>query len=251
MNLKPARHLAGKSQELQLELLQKINRRHLAEHPGENDLQARIANYEVAARMQTAATEAFDLKKESEATRMLYGIHNAATKRMGEACLIARRLVERGVRYVQIWNYSWDMHENINEALPKRTMSTDQPSAAMVMDLKARGMLESTHVYWGGEMGRLPVIQTRGKNKKPGRDHNTFGFSVWLAGGGVKGGHVHGATDELGLNAVEDIVHHYDYLATVMHMFGLDAENLTYRRGRREESILFNQPGKVVDGILA
>ncbi|MDA0841985.1 MAG: DUF1501 domain-containing protein, partial [Planctomycetota bacterium] len=157
MNLKPASHLAGKSQDLQLELLQKINRRHLAEHPGENDLQARIANYEVAARMQTAATEAFDLKKESEATRMLYGIHNAATKRMGEACLIARRLVERGVRYVQIWNYSWDLHENINAALPKLTMSTDQPSAAMVMDLKARGMLESTHVYWGGEMGRLPV----------------------------------------------------------------------------------------------
>ncbi|HAL73289.1 MAG TPA: DUF1501 domain-containing protein, partial [Verrucomicrobiales bacterium] len=162
----------------------------------------------------------------------------------------ARRLVERGVRFVQIWDYSWDMHENINEALQRRCAANDQPSAALVKDLKSRGMLDDTLVFWGGEMGRLPVIQGRG-NQKPGRDHNTDGFSIWMAGGGVKQGHIHGATDEWGLNAVDQVVHHYDYLATVLHLFGLDANKLTYKRNGRAETILNGEPGQVVKGILA
>jgi uncharacterized protein (DUF1501 family) len=159
--------------------------------------------------------------------------------------------VERGVRFVQIWDYSWDMHENINEILTKKCAAADQPSAALVKDLKARGMLDETLVFWGGEMGRLPVIQSRGSNSKPGRDHNTDGFSIWLAGGGVKSGHIHGSTDEWGLNAVDQVVHHHDYLATVMHLFGLDANKLVFKRNGRAETILNGEAGQVVKPILA
>ena len=252
LNLDPPPHLKGTPQQLQLGLLDKLNARHLEEHPGENDLAARIASYGLAARMQMAATEALDLGLETEATHKMYGLDQEATRRIGEACLIARRLVERGVRFVQIWYYDWDMHQNLNEQLPQLCGRTDQPSAALVKDLKQRGMLDSTLVFWGGEMGRLPVVQTARTGKfTAGRDHNTDGFSIWLAGGGVKQGHVHGATDEFGLHAVEDVVHHYDYLATVLHLFGLDAEKLTYRRNGRDETILDGQPGQVVKGVLA
>ncbi|MES2506882.1 MAG: DUF1501 domain-containing protein [Verrucomicrobiota bacterium] len=250
MNLDPPAYLKGAAQEKQLSLLDKLNGRHLLEHPGELDLQARIASYQLAARMQTAASEALDIRNETAATKALYGVEDARTKRLAEACIIARRLVERGVRFVQIWDYSWDMHENINEALQRRCAANDQPSAALVKDLKSRGMLDDTLVFWGGEMGRLPVIQGRG-NQKPGRDHNTDGFSIWMAGGGVKQGHIHGATDEWGLNAVDQVVHHYDYLATVLHLFGLDANKLTYKRNGRAETILNGEPGQVVKGILA
>lgn len=251
MNLDAPAYLKGSAQERQLAFLERVNSRHLAQHPGELDLQARIASYQLAARMQTAATDALDIKKETEATLKLYGADNATTKPLAEACIIARRLVERGVRFVQIWDYSWDMHENINEALVKRCATADQPSAALVKDLKARGMLDSTLVFWGGEMGRLPVIQTRGKGGKPGRDHNTDGFSIWMAGGGVKKGHIHGATDEWGLFATENVVHHHDYLATVLHLFGLDAAKLAYKRNGRAETLLGNATGNVVKGILA
>lgn len=250
MNLDPPDYLKGAPQQKQLSLLEKLNGRHLLEHPGEFDLQARIASYQLAARMQTAATEALDIGRESEATKALYGANDDRTRRLAEACIIARRLVERGVRFVQIWDYSWDMHENINETLVKRCAANDQPSAALVKDLKSRGLLDSTLVFWGGEMGRLPVIQGRG-NAKPGRDHNTDGFSIWLAGGGVKNGHVHGATDEWGLFAVDQVVHHYDYLATVMHLFGLDPGKVTYQRNGRAETILNGKPGQVVKGVLA
>ncbi|MGE0759557.1 MAG: DUF1501 domain-containing protein, partial [Pirellulaceae bacterium] len=175
MNLDAPEYLSGPVQERQLAFLERVNRRHLARHPGELDLEARIASYQLAARMQTAATDALEVGRESAATLKLYGADKPATKAMAEACIIARRLVERGVRFVQIWNYAWDMHENINEALVTRCAATDQPSAALVKDLKARGMLDRTLVFWGGEMGRLPVVQTRGKNSKPGRDHNTDG----------------------------------------------------------------------------
>lgn len=251
MNLDPPRHLAGRSQETQLALLQRLNEQHLQEHPGEDDLQARIASYELAARMQTAAQEAFDIHQETEATQRLYGLDNDATRPLGEACLIARRLVERGVRFVQLWYYDWDMHQKINEQLVRVSSRTDKPSAALVKDLKQRGMLGRTLVHWGGEMGRLPVIQRRGEGlANAGRDHNTDGFSMWLAGGGVKAGHVHGATDEFGLAAVEDVVHHYDYLSTVLHLFGLDVHRLAYTRNGRADNILDGQPGQVVQGIL-
>jgi hypothetical protein len=252
LNLNPPPHLAGEPQDLQLGLLGKLNREHLGEHPGESDLQARIASYELAARMQLAASEATDLRKESAATRTMYGLDENETRRIGEACLIARRLVERGVRFVQIWYYVWDMHQNINDALPKTCKGVDRPSAALVRDLQERGMLDETLVFWGGEMGRLPVVQVpRGGKFTAGRDHNTDGFSIWLAGGGVKGGHIHGATDDFGLHAVQDVVRHTDYLSTVMHLFGLDAKKLTYKRNGRNETILDGQDGAVLKGILA
>jgi hypothetical protein len=253
MNLDPPAHMRGDPQALQLGLLGKLNRRHLDAHPGETDLQARIASYELAARMQTAAAEALDVSRETKETRDLYGVGDEATRALAEACIIARRLVERGVRFVQIWDYAWDMHERINEVLPRKCRSADQPCAALVTDLKRRGMLDKTLVFWGGEMGRLPVIQTRSGDgtRGAGRDHNTDGFTVWLAGGGVKGGHAHGATDEFGLHAVENVVRHTDYLSTVLHLLGLGADKLVYQRNGRAETVLDGQAGKVVDGILA
>ncbi len=251
MNLDPPAHLKGEAQARQFSLLEQLNQIHLRQHPGEHDLEARIASYELAANMQLAAKEALDIANESEATRKLYGLDNNLTRQMGEACIIARRLVERGVRFVNIWHYAWDMHENINGVLPGRCQRTDQPSAALVKDLKMRGLLDTTLVHWGGEMGRLPVIQNRGENKKPGRDHNTDGFSMWLAGGGIKPGITYGATDEFGHKAVEDVVHHYDYHATLMDLFGMDNQHLAFKRNAREETLLNGQPGKIQTGLLA
>jgi len=253
LNLSPPAHLKGEPQSRNLELLRTLNQSHLEEHPGESVLQARIASYELAAKMQISATEAFDISTESQATQKMYGLEDEdkRTRSYGRACLVARRLVERGVRFVQIWRYSWDSHENINEKLPNICHWVDQPSAALVNDLRQRGMLDRTLVHWGGEMGRLPVVQYRGAGSKPGRDHNTFGFSMWLAGGGVKQGYIHGATDEFGLNAVEGKMHHYDYHATLLRLFGLDAEHLVFQRAGREESLLDGQPGKVVEEIIA
>ncbi len=177
-------------------------------HPGESDLEARMASYELAARMQLAAKEAFDISQETAETHRLYGIDQEVTRDYGTRCLIARRLVERGVRFVQIFNngQSWDHHGAILSELPARCREIDQPAAALVKDLKRRGMLDSTLVHWGGEMGRLPVIQVPvggGGRDKVGRDHNTFGFSLWMAGGGFRGGYVHGATDEFSHHAVK------------------------------------------------
>jgi hypothetical protein len=216
LNLDPPPQLAGEAQARQFEFLRAINREHAAQHPGENDLEARIASYELAARMQTAAKEALDISNEPEYIKKLYGIDKDVTRDYGTRCLIARRLVERGVRFVQVINVgqSWDHHGALIGELPKRCAETDQPCAALVADLKQRGLLDSTVVHWGGEMGRLPVLQNDTGRAKWGRDHNTYGFSQWLAGGGFKGGHVHGATDEWGHRAVQDVVHHYDYLAS-------------------------------------
>ena len=251
LNLDPPPHLQGTPQRQNLELLETLNNLHAGRHPGELDLQARIASYQLAARMQTAAADALDIQQETKATQQLYGLDDPQTKLLGEACLIARRLVERGVRFVQIHLYSWDMHENINDVLPQRCRQVDKPSAALVKDLKQRGLLDTTLVHWGGEMGRLPVIQYRGPGRKPGRDHNTDGFSLWLAGGGVKSGCVYGATDDFGHRAVENPVLHTDYLATLLHLFGLSAEELTYTRNNQQLTILDNQPARVVKEILA
>jgi hypothetical protein len=251
LNLDPPAHLRGEPQRRNLELLEQLNQFHAERHPGEHDLQARIASYELAARMQTAAKEALDISQETKATQEMYGLDNEKTRKMGEACLVARRLVERGVRFVNIWTYGWDMHQNINGVLPVRCAEYDQPSAALVKDLKMRGMLDRTLVHWGGEMGRLPVIQYRGEGTPPGRDHNTDGFSMWLAGGGLKAGYVHGATDDFGHKAVEKPVHHSDYHATLLHLFGLDPERLTYTRNNQALTLLDNQPGKVVHDIIA
>lgn len=250
-NLDPPSHLQGEPQQRQLDLLRRLNEQHLEANPGELDLAARIASYELAARMQTAAGEALDISQESQSTQDLYGLQESRTRQMAEACLLARRFVERGVRFVQIWDYSWDMHENIFASLERRCGAVDQPAAALVADLKARGMLDSTLVQWGGEMGRLPVIQDRGEGRKPGRDHNTEGFSIWMAGGGLKPGHVHGATDEWGHRAVEDVVTQHDFHATLLHLLGLDHESLTFTHNNQPISLVEPGQGNVVEKLLA
>jgi len=186
----------------------------------------------------------------------MYGVNEDVTRDYGTRCLIARRLVERGVRFVQIFNngQSWDHHESILNLLPKRCTEIDKPAAALVKDLKQRGMLDSTLVHWGGEMGRLPVIQIpSGENplSRVGRDHNTFGFSMWVAGGGMRGGYVHGVTDDFSHHAVEGIVTHHDWLATVLHLFGLENGNIKFQNGTRELSLVESQSARIVKEILA
>lgn len=256
LNLDPPAMLQGEAQRNQLALIESFNQAHLESHPGESDLSARIASYQLAARMQTSAKEAFDLSGEDVATIDMYGINDEVTRDYGTRCLIARRLVERGVRFVQIFNngQSWDHHEGILTALPKRCQEIDRPAAALVKDLKQRGMLDETLVQFTGEMGRLPVIQIpTGDNpmKRVGRDHNTFGFSQWVAGGGVKAGYVHGRTDDFSHHAVEDVVTHHDWLATVLNQFGLRHHDVKFRSGTRDVHLVDNPSAKVVDGILA
>jgi len=252
LNLDPPTHLKGAPQEKLLDYLNDLNRGHLASHPGELDLEARISTYTLAARMQTAAKEALDLSKESAETKRLYGLDEPATADYGARCLVARRLVERGVRFVQVFtrNQEWDHHGSIRTGLPAACNKTDRPAAALVADLKRRGLLDTTLVMWGGEMGRLPVVQNDAGAAKVGRDHNTYGFTIWLAGGGVRGGLVHGATDEFGHKAVEKVVTHHDLHATLLHQFGLDARKLTYARNGQELTVLDGKDGKVITDIL-
>lgn len=252
LNLDPPPHLKGEAQARSLDFLSRLNKKHLEQRPGNLDLQARIASYQLAASMQLAAKEAVDLSKESKATQKMYGMDETVTKDFGSRCLIARRLIERGVRFVQVFtqNQFWDHHGSIRSKLPVSTKKIDKPSAALLKDLKQLGLLDTTVVHWGGEMGRLPVIQNDTGPTKIGRDHNTHGFSMWVAGGGFRRGHVHGATDEFGLRAVEDTVNHFDYHATLLHLFGLDPNRLTYKRNGREQTLLDGQPGEVVKGLL-
>ena len=252
LNLQPPAHLQGDVQDRALEFLRKLNERHSRQRAGQLDLQARIASYGLAARMQTAAGEALDISRESKTVHRLYGLDDKTTAEYGTRCLIARRLVERGVRCVQVFtrNQFWDHHGGIISALPKACRKVDRGSAALVTDLKQLGLLDSTVVHWGGEMGRLPVIQNDAGRAKIGRDHNTYGFSMWVAGGGFKAGHVHGATDDFGHKAVESTVNHYDYHATLMHLFGLDHLQVTYRRGTRDQTLTDGQPGKVIKELL-
>lgn len=252
-NLQPPAHLAGEMQEQNLELLREINRKHAYAHPGESELDARMASYELAARMQLAATDALDISKETEGTLKLYGIDDPETREYGTRCLLARRLVERGVRFVQLFHAGqpWDNHEGIQKNLPAICRKTDKPAAGLIADLKQRGLLDSTLVHWGGEIGRLPVTQDHGSPEKAGRDHNGQGFSVWLAGGGVRGGMVYGKTDEFGHKAVENIVTPNDFQATVMHLFGLEYEKVTYPYNNTKQVITANRPARVVRELLA
>jgi hypothetical protein len=251
-NLQPPMHLAGEVQRQNLDLLQEINRKHLSEHPGEPELEARIASYELAARMQLAATEALDISKETAATLSMYGIDEPETKEYGTRCLLARRLVERGVRFVQLFHAGqpWDNHDSIKTGLASICRKTDKPVAGLVADLKQRGLLDSTLVHWGGEIGRLPVTQEHGSPDRAGRDHNGQGFSIWLAGGGVKGGLAHGKTDEFGHKAVEDVVTPNDFQATIMHLFGLDHQKVTYPYNNMAQVITANRPARVVSELL-
>jgi hypothetical protein len=249
LNLDPPPQLRGPAQERFLGYLEALNREHLHRHPREQDLTARVHSYELAARMQGAAKEALDISGESAATLKLYGMDEAETKEYGTRCLIARRLVERGVRFVQLHtgNQTWDHHGGIEKSLPAVCRRTDQPAAALVQDLKQRGLLDTTLVHWGGEMGRLPVIENE---KNIGRDHNTYGFSMWLAGGGVQGGTIHGETDELGHKAVKDTVSHHDYHATLLHLFGLAPKQVAFLRPNGVGSLFEGPEGQIAWKIL-
>jgi hypothetical protein len=253
LNLDPPAHMRGEAQGRYLNYLDRLNQQHLQQHPGELDLEARISTYQLAARMQTAAREALDIASESAATKRLYGVDDPVTADYGTRCLIARRLVERGVRFVQVFtrNQFWDHHGRILTALPAACRATDQPAAALVQDLKQRGLLDSTLVSWGGEMGRLPVIQNDAGRASVGRDHNTHGFTMWFAGGGMKPGIAFGATDDFGHHAVTDVVNHYDYHATLLHLFGLDHRRLVYHHNNQQMTLTDNQPARVVNEILA
>jgi hypothetical protein len=237
-----SRHLDTRAQREQLDLLQTLNQEHLESRGRDEALETRIASLEQAFRMQYEAREAFDLGRENAATRALYGEGSFAG-----ACLIARRLVERGVRVVQVYygnDQPWDDHQDIGRHRDHAKKS-DQPVAALIRDLKARGMLDDTLVIWGGEFGRTPTSEGA-----KGRDHHSLGFTMWLAGGGVKGGHVHGSTDEFGFRAVTDRMHVHDLHATILCLMGLDHERLTYRYSGRDFR-LTDVSGQVARGIMA
>jgi hypothetical protein len=252
LNLDPPPQLHGEAQRHNLDFLAELNRRHLRLHPGEADLETRIGSYELAAAMQTAAKDALDISKEPACIHRLYGIDKEPTRSYGTRCLIARRLIERGVRFVQLFlgGQPWDNHNTIAKTLPDICRRTDQPAAALVKDLKQRGLLETTIVHWGGEIGRLPVCEGE-LNEKAGRDHNGQGFSIWLAGGGIKGGMVYGATDEVGHKAAVNIVTPNDYQATLLHLLGLDHTQLVYHSNGREQRLTDGRPARVVREILA
>ena len=239
-------------QRKQVDLIGQLNQLHQAQRPGDAALESRIHGMELAYRMQLEATDAFDVTRESQATRQMYGdtLH-------GRQTLIARRLVERGVRYVQLWHGAgqpWDNHDNLESGHRHLAGQSARPIAALLKDLKGRGLLEETLVLWGGEFGRTPTVElpTPGSNagKLNGRDHNHYGFTVWLAGGGVKGGQAYGATDEFGFKAVENRVHVHDLHATMLHLLGFDHERLTYRYAGRDFR-LTDVYGEVVQGLIA
>jgi uncharacterized protein (DUF1501 family) len=215
-------------------------------------LESRIASYELAAAMQTAAKEALDVSQEPAYIHRLYGLDKDATREYGTRCLIARRLVERGVRFVQMFlgGQPWDNHTSIKTTLPGICGRTDQPAAALVIDLKQRGLLDSTIVHWGGEIGRLPVCEGE-LNDSVGRDHNGQGFSIWLAGGGIKGGMTYGETDEVGHKAAVNVITPNDYQATIFQLLGLDPQKLVYHSSGREQRLIDNRPARIVREILA
>lgn len=231
-----------------LDYLSQLNKRYAALHPEQTELEARIMSYELAFRMQAAAPTAIDLAEETQSTQELYGLDNKETATFGRMCLLARRLVERGVRFVQLYHGAgskWDAHSKIESNHGKNCFATDQPIAGLLRDLKARGLLEDTLVLWGGEFGRTPMSE-----QGDGRDHNPTGFTMWMAGGGVKGGQTIGTTDDLGLHAVEDRIHVHDLHATVLAALGLDHMELVYKYKGRPERPTLNE-GHVVQKLFA
>jgi len=254
LNLNPSRPIAADVQRDDLDLLAKLNRRHRREFTYESSLDARIQNYELAARMQLAASGTLDVSGETEATRRMYGLEQEITAGYGMRCLMARRLVESGVRFVQVFppvkpmNQPWDSHGDVKTQNEQICMRCDQGSAALIQDLRQRGLLDSTLVIWTGEFGRLPVSQN-GK----GRDHNRNAFSLIVAGGGFKAGHIHGATDEVGYRAVEDRVSVADLHATVLHQLGFNHDRLSYLHNGRPETLTDSvvSQARVVNGVLS
>jgi hypothetical protein len=232
----------------QLDLIADLNRHHLEHQPAPSELEARIRSYELAFRMQTAAPEAFDLTRETKATKELYGMNASATQEFGTMCLLARRFVERGVRFVQLRSGGWDAHGDLLANHTPQARKTDRPIAALLTDLKRRGLLEQTLVIWGGEFGRTPAAENRAAS--PGRNHSPSGYSMWLAGGGVRGGAIIGATDPVGYAAIERPIHPNDLHATILHALGVSQHRLVYRHHNRNELATVNG-GEVIEEVFA
>jgi hypothetical protein len=241
----PATQRAG------LDALRDLNQEHLIDS-GDYEIASRIQSYELAFRMQTAGPELVDFSKESPATLEDYGMKEEATKQFGTNCLLARRMVERGVRFIMLMHASWDQHTNLNKALKKNCDATDKPTAALLKDLKQRGLLDSTLVVWGGEFGRTPMVEIRNTSDpdNAGRDHHPLAYSMWMAGGGIKAGQVVGKTDDIGFNILEDKVHVHDLQATMLDRLGFDHTRLTYRHMGRDFR-LTDVEGNVVKKLLA
>ena len=246
-------HLDRGTQRNQLDLLGKLNAVHLEKRPGGSELASRIQTYELAYRMQAEAPQAVDLDEESVEMKEAYGVGKRPTDEFGRNCLVARRLVERGVRFVQLYSggghleETWDAHESIEKNHGQHGAEVDQPIAALLGDLEQRGLLDETLVVWGGEFGRMPFSEGKGA---PGRNHNPYGFSMWMAGAGIKGGISYGETDEFGFKAAVDRVHVHDIHATILHLMGIDHELLTFFHQGRKES-LTDVHGRVIEGILS
>lgn len=238
-------------QRASLDVLRDLNQERL-QTTGDAEIASRISSYELAFRMQAAGPDLLDFSKESPSTLDMYGVNAEKTRAFGTNCLLARRMVERGVRFVMLMHASWDQHTNLNRDLKKNCDITDQPTAALIRDLKQRGLLDSTLVLWGGEFGRTPMVEIRNSNdpENAGRDHHPFGYSMFMAGGGMKGGTVVGKTDELGFNVVEDKVHVHDLQATILNRLGFDHTKLTYKYMGREFR-LTDVEGHVVEKMLA
>ncbi len=247
-HLHPPKQVRLARQQTKLDLITALNAEHQALRSDDSQLAARQAAYELAFRMQAAAPDAVDLRRETEATKQAYGLKEKSTAAFGRCCLLARRLVERGVRFVQIYSGAgsrWDAHSNIESNHSTMCHSVDQPTAALLRDLKARGLLDETLVIWGGEFGRTPMSEAGN-----GRDHNPFGFSMFFAGGGVRPGQTIGSTDEFGLYGIEDRAHVHDLHATILHLLGFEHTELTYTYGGREERLTINA-GKVIDKLVS
>jgi hypothetical protein len=236
LHLRPQPEISGPQQRATLELVQRLNREHLAERDNDDELAARIRAYELAFRMQATAPELVDLKDETQETLSLYGVDQKETRDYGQRCLLARRMVERGVRFVQVYSgdtNGWDAHNDVLANHSQLCRATDKPIAGLLADLKRRGLWNDTLVIWGGEFGRMPMSES-GK----GRDHNPWGYSVWLAGGGVKPGMAYGATDAVGLRAAEQPVHVRNFHATLLHLLGIDHEELSFHHNGLDERLI-------------
>jgi uncharacterized protein (DUF1501 family) len=235
LNLNTPKNVSANQQLATVNLINKLNRETLPAGEQNSELTARIASYELAFRMQSHAPEVVDISKESAATRKLYGLDEKVTAEFGLRCLLARRMAEHGVRFIQLYcgdTNGWDGHSDVEGNHAKLCAASDLPVAGLLADLKSRGLLDTTLVIWGGEFGRMPMSE--GSN---GRDHNPHGFSMWMAGGGIKGGQVIGATDSVGLRATEERTHVHDLHATILHLMGMDHTRLTYRHNGRNERL--------------
>jgi hypothetical protein len=231
-------------------LINAMNQRRL-QLDGDSEIATRIANYEMAYRLQSSAPELMDLSKEGAATLEMYGC-NPATPSFARACLLARRMVERGVRFINIYHEGWDAHSDVQGNVKKNTEATDRACAALIKDLKQRGMLEDTLVVWGGEFGRTPMVEASvSLGRSQGRDHHPQAFTMWMAGGGIRGGITYGATDEMGFNVVEDEVHVADLHATILHCLGIDHEQLTFRSAGLDFKLTGVEPCKIIRPLLA